>query len=119
MNHEDLLAKITDFIKSEARTETVVGESFQLGGYECVPIIKLAMGFGTGGGEGDSPKSGKGSGGGAGAGVTINPIGFLVSKDDNISFLGIKESKGLSAMFEKVPEVMEGIFNKNKKEGKN
>jgi len=119
MNHEDLLSKITDFIKSEARTETVVGDPFHLGGYECVPIIKLAMGFGTGGGEGDSPKSGKGSGGGAGAGVTINPIGFLVSKDDNISFLGIKESKGLSAMFEKVPEVMEGILSRNKKEGKN
>ena len=117
MNHEDLLAKITEFIKSEARTETVVGDPFQLGGYDCVPIIKVAMGFGTGGGEGDSPKTGKGSGGGAGAGVTINPIGFLVSKDDKISFLGIKESKGLSAMFEKMPEMMEGIINK-KKDGK-
>ena len=118
MNHEDLLSKITDFIKSEARTETVVGDPFHLGGHECVPIIKLAMGFGTGGGEGDSPKTGKGSGGGAGAGVTINPIGFLVSKDDKISFLGIKESKGLSAMFEKMPEFMEGILKKNKKDGK-
>lgn len=118
MNHEELLSKITEFIKSEARTETVVGDAFQLGGYDCVPIIKLAMGFGTGGGEGDSPKSGKGSGGGAGAGVTISPIGFLVSKDDKISFLGIKESKGLSAMFEKVPEVMESILNKDKKNSK-
>ena len=118
MNHEDLLGKITDFIKSEARTESVVGETFKLGGYDCVPIIKLAMGFGTGGGEGDSPKTGKGSGGGAGAGVTISPIGFLVSKDDKISFLGIKESKGLAAMLEKVPEVMETIMNKQKKDGK-
>ena len=118
MNHEELLGRITEFIKSEARTETVVGDPFHLGGYECVPIIKLAMGFGTGGGEGDSPKSGKGSGGGAGAGVTINPIGFLVSKDDNISFLGIKESKGLSAMFEKMPEIVEGFMKKDKKDSK-
>ena len=45
---EELIAKITDFIKSEAKTETVVGDQFELGEFKCVPVIKVGMGFGEG-----------------------------------------------------------------------
>ncbi len=117
MQFNELLDQITNFIKSEARTETVIGESFKLGEFECVPVIRIGMGFGSGGGGGNAPKSAQGEGGGAGAGMGIEPIGFLVTRNDEISFIGVnKSSKGISAAFEKVPDLVEKIMSNRKKE---
>lgn len=111
VNFEELLAKITDFIKAEAKTETIIGSPFDLGEFTCVPVVRIGMGFGSGGGTGDAPKAGKGEGGGAGMGLGIEPIGFLVTKGDEISFLNTdKASKGISSAFEKVPDLIEKIF---------
>jgi uncharacterized spore protein YtfJ len=112
LHFEELLEKITDFIKTEAKTETVVGEPFELGEFNCIPVIKVGMGFGSGGGEGIKTKSEKTEGVGAGAGMGIEPIGFLVTKGDEISFLETGKSHGLAAAFEKVPELIEKIYNK-------
>lgn len=113
---EQMLEKVTEFIRSEAKTETVMGEPFELGEFKCVPVIKVGMGFGSGGGQGDDPKKGKGTGGGAGAGVGIDPIGFLVTKGDHISFVPTGKSQGLSAVFEKVPDLIEKLAMKKAKE---
>lgn len=118
MNFEEQLGKITDFIRSEANTKTVVGEQFQLGEFTCVPVIRVGLGFGSGGGTGDSPKTGKGGGGGAGAGLGIEPIGFLVTRGDQISFVKSSKSGGLAAAFEKVPDLIEKMVNKSKKKEK-
>lgn len=117
LHFEELLNKVTDFIKSEARTETIVGEAFELGEFKCVPVIKVGMGFGSGGGEGMEGKARKGEGAGAGAGIGIQPIGFLVTKGDEISFLEAGKTHGLAAAFEKVPDLIEKIVSeRNKKE---
>ena len=113
MNFEELLSKITDFIQSEAKTDTVIGEQFKLGEFTCVPVIKVGIGFGSGGGTGDAPKTGKGRGGGAGAGMGIEPIGFLVTREDQISLMDVGKSKGLSAAFEKVPDLFEKFMGKS------
>lgn len=109
LHFEELLKQITDFIKNEAKTETVVGQVFELGEFKCVPVIKVGLGFGSGGGEGFEKKEIKGEGMGAGVGVGIEPIGFLVTKGENISFLEAGNTHGLAAMFEKMPEVVENI----------
>ncbi|ARV14610.1 GerW family sporulation protein [Polaribacter sp. SA4-12] len=116
LHFEELLEKITDFMKSEANTNTVIGEQFDLGEFKCVPVIKVGMGFGSGGGEGTDPKTkGKGQGIGAGAGVGIEPIGFLVTKGDQISFVEAGKTHGLAAAFEKIPDLIEKVVQ-NKKE---
>ena len=115
LHFEELLGKITDFIKSEAKTETVVGQQFELGEFKCVPVIKVGMGFGSGGGEGTEIKGKRGEGMGAGAGVGIEPVGFLVAKEEEISFLSAGRSKGLAAAFEKVPDLIETIAKNKKK----
>ena len=109
LHFEELLKQVTDFIKTEAKTETVVGEMFELGEFKCVPVIKVGLGFGSGGGEGADKKQVKGQGLGAGAGVGIEPIGFLVTRGENISFLEAGKTHGLAAMFEKVPDLIEKI----------
>lgn len=116
LHFEELLGKITDFMKSEAKTDTVVGEQFELGEFKCVPVIKVGMGFGSGGGEGTESKDRKGKGAGAGGGVGIEPIGFLVSRGEEISFLAAGKTKGIAAIFEKVPDLIEKIANNRTKQ---
>ncbi|MBT8272628.1 MAG: GerW family sporulation protein [Bacteroidia bacterium] len=114
LHFQELLNQITDFIKAEAKTETVVGEQFELGEFKCVPVIKVGMGFGSGGGEGMEAKVKK-EGMGAGAGIGIEPIGFLVTKEEEISFLEAGKTHGLAAAFEKVPDLIEKIYDKRSK----
>ncbi len=116
LHFEELLTKITDFMKSEAKTETVVGEPFELGVFKCVPVIKVGMGFGSGGAEGAEPKARKGQGMGAGAGVGIEPIGFLVTNGKEISFLEAGKAHGLAAAFERVPDLIEKFVETRKTE---
>ncbi|HEX8038252.1 MAG TPA: spore germination protein GerW family protein [Chryseosolibacter sp.] len=112
MNFETLLQRLTEFIHKEARTETVIGEAFKLGEFTCVPVVRVGIGFGSGGGEGDSAKTGKGQGGGVGGGIGIEPIGFLVSKGNEISFLSTQHDKGLSKVFQQVPDLIRKFMDK-------
>jgi len=91
-----------------------IGETFKLGDFECVPVVKIGMGFGSGGGGGESDKKSGGKGGGAGAGIGIEPIGFLVTKGDEISMVSVSRSKGLQSVFEKVPDLIEKMMQMRK-----
>jgi uncharacterized spore protein YtfJ len=106
-NFEEVLTKVTDFLKSEAKTETVIGKEFSLGEFTCVPVISVGLGFGYGGGEGEDEKKAHGGGSGAGAGIGVVPLGFLVTRGAEISFVSSRNSKGLAAAFEKMPDVLE------------
>ena len=111
-NFDDVLSKVTDFLQGEAKTETVIGREFKLGEFTCVPVIRLGLGFGYGGGEGGDPKQGHGEGSGAGAGLGVQPIGFLVTRGEEIAFIQAHHSKGLAAAFEKVPDLLERFLDK-------
>ena len=115
-NFDDVLVKVTEFLKTEARTETVVGKEFKLGEFTCVPVIRVGLGFGYGGGEGGDEKHGHGEGSGAGAGIGVEPLGFLVTRGSEISFVPSKRSSGLSAAFEKLPDVLEKFLDGKRKE---
>ena len=120
LNHEETVKQLTDFLTNEAKTDTVIGQSFQLGEFTCVPVIKFGIGIGYGGGEGhgDSPGKGKGEGTGigGGGGLGVAPIGFLVTRSDQISFIPTHISTGLGAAFEKVPELLEKFMGNQKKQ---
>jgi uncharacterized spore protein YtfJ len=118
LHFEELLKQITEFIRTEAKTETVVGEQFKLGEFICVPVIKIGMGFGSGEGEGieKKTKTKTGYGMGAGAGMGIEPLGFLVTKGEEISFIEAGKAHGLAAAFEKVPDMIEKIYENKGKE---
>jgi uncharacterized spore protein YtfJ len=107
---EEAISKVMGFLKDEAKTETVIGTQFTLGEFLCVPVIRIGMGFGFGEGGGEDTKNGKGEGGGAGAGTGIEPIGFLVTRNEMINFIPTHTSKGLAAMFEKAPEMFGKFF---------
>jgi uncharacterized spore protein YtfJ len=112
MKFETMLLQLTEFIQKQAKTETVIGEPFELADFRCIPVIRVGIGFGSGGGTGDSVKNGKGEGGGAGAGIGIDPVGFLVAKGDHISFVSTQRNGALSAIFEKVPDLIKKMMDK-------
>ena len=117
---DELLDKVSGHVKSIANTDTILGEEFTLGEYTCRPVIKVGTGFGSGTGTGEDPKGkGSGSGGGAAAGIGVTPVGFLVAKGSEISFVPSGLKAGLSSLLEKVPDLVEKVVDmKNKKEGK-
>jgi uncharacterized spore protein YtfJ len=114
---EALLDKVSEHVKSLASTETVLGEEFKLGEFTCRPVIKVGTGFGSGVGSGTDPKTkNQGSGGGAGAGIGIVPLGFLVTKGDEISFIPSDKKTALSSLLDKVPDLVEKVAEMKNKE---
>lgn len=120
-NLNEMLGNITEFLKSEAKTDTIIGQQFILGEFTCVPVMSVGLGFGGGGGEGKGKTSSKMEGEGEGtgsagvAGIGMGPVGFLVSKGSDIQFIPTRSSQGLSAALEKLPELMTKYFDKTKK----
>ncbi|TND01479.1 MAG: Sporulation protein YtfJ [Bacteroidetes bacterium] len=114
MNYDlnELLGKLTEFLKNEVKTETIIGKEFQLGEFRCIPVIGIGMGFGAGGGEGTQASKGSGAGVGGGAGVGMGPIGFLATRDGQIQFIPTRSSKGLAAAFEKLPDILDKYLDK-------
>jgi uncharacterized spore protein YtfJ len=117
---EELLDKISGHLKEMTKTETIIGEEFTMGEYLCKPVIRVGMGFGSAGGTGESPKAqGNGTGGGAGAGLGISPVGFLITRKDEITFISTEKNKGFGAIAEKVPDIVEKLIDmKNAQEAK-
>jgi len=112
-NMEDVLNKVMEQMNSVAKTKTVIGDPFILGEFTCVPVIKIGVGFGSGGGGSEADSKGK-KVGDAGAGIGMEPIGFLVSRGDEISMVSVARSKGLQSVFEKVPDLLESIIRSRK-----
>jgi len=117
-NLNEVLVKMTDFLKSEAKTETIVGTQFKLGEYTCVPIMHVGLGFGGGEGEGKGDAKGKTHGEGFGAagaaGIGMGPVGFLIAKANDIRFIPTSTSKGLVAAMEKLPELVDKYLDQTK-----
>ena len=123
MNFGETFDKMLEQLRMMANTESVVGEPLKIGDFTCIPVIKMGVGFGGGGGTGGKEtdaKKGKarGDGGGAGAGIGITPIGFLVSRGKEISFLSTTDKKStLETIFDKVPDLMDKVMEmKNSKD---
>jgi uncharacterized spore protein YtfJ len=122
-NLNEVLVKMTEFLKSEAKTETIVGTQFKLGEYTCVPIMHVGLGFGGGEGEGKGGAKDKGQGQGFGAagaaGIGMGPVGFLIARNNDIRFIPTTTSKGLTAAMEKLPDLVDKYLDqtsmKNKK----
>ena len=115
-NLNEVLGKITEFLKSEATTETIIGDQFKLGEFTCVPVMAVGLGFGSGGGEGKGSAKlageGEGTGTAGAGGIGMGPVGFLVTKGSDIQFISARGSSGLGAAFEKIPGLVEKYMDK-------
>ena len=74
-----------------------------------VPVTKLSLGFAVGGGEGKAVEKGSSFGGAGGGGAKVEPVGFIVIQEDNVSFLPTKPGQ-----FEGLIDAIPGVINKVK-----
>ncbi len=107
-------------IKNLVEVNNIVGEPIVTpDGQTIIPVSKLSFGFGGAGGDSLSGSK-QGYGGGSAAAVKIEPIGFLVVKDDGVRMINVAPpaKNGVDRIIDLVPDVMdkiESIANTNKK----
>lgn len=112
---QETIKDMKSFLENEAKTETIIGKEFALGEFKCVPVMSVGLGIGGGGGEMGQTKLGQGETGGAAAGIGMAPVGFLVTRGDQIQFIASKPSHGLGMAFEKLPDLLSTYFESHKK----
>ncbi|MEW5922337.1 MAG: spore germination protein GerW family protein [Bacillota bacterium] len=96
-------------MKSLLRTETVVGEPFQVGRITLVPLLTVS--FIVGGGE-EGPGEARfynASNYGAGVGCKISPSAMLIIKNEEVSVVPLAEKGSLERIVEMLPEIISGI----------
>lgn len=115
-NVEEMINGMSEFLKSEAKTETIIGKEFKLGNFNCVPVMALGMGIGGGEGVANTEKKAEGEGGMGGAGMGMSPIGFLVAHNDDIQFITVQGPSALNTAIEKLPDLLSKYFESRKTE---
>ncbi|MBI3805023.1 MAG: sporulation protein [Nitrospirae bacterium] len=105
---EELMKTLLEQLKAIASTDTIIGEAFLAGGVSIIPVSRISMGIGVGGGGQSQQNEGVGGGGG----VKVEPIAFLVVKDQSVSLMNVGRGKGLDVLYEKLPELIDKMVEK-------
>lgn len=111
---EKVLKSMYDKLDNFLKTETVIGETIEIGEVKLIPIITAS--FGLGGGIGEENDE---AGGGGGLGCKISPDAILVIRGSEVEMMPVKNKSSLDKLIEKVPSLIEKIdAAKEKKEKK-
>ncbi|MBM3262950.1 MAG: hypothetical protein FJY97_05930 [candidate division Zixibacteria bacterium] len=104
---EDMVRIVTEQLKNIAHTEVHVGKPMQLGDVYVVPVSKITMGFGAGGfGSDAEARQGRGTGGG----VSVEPVAFLVARQDRVELLHVNTpGSPAGKLIELLPDVIEQV----------
>ena len=125
---EGLMNEAMGNLKQMVDVNTIVGDAVTSpDGTTVIPVSKVAFGFGAGGSDFaakplDSKEEKPMFGGGCGGGVSVNPVAFLVIKNDNIRLLPVSDSMSTAdRIIDLVPDLLskfngflKNIKNKNK-----
>ncbi len=110
---EGLMGESLGKLKQMIDVNTIVGEVITTpDGTTIIPVSKVAFGFGAGGSEFSAKPDGKLTerpmfGGGCGGGVSVNPVAFLIVKNDSIRLLPVSDSMSTAdRIIDMVPEVL-------------
>jgi sporulation protein YtfJ len=128
---EGLMKTTMDSLKEMIDVNTIVGDVVETkDGNIIIPISKVTIGFASGGAEYcKDPKSIENKdnfpfGGGSGAGMCVQPVAFLIVKDNNVKLLPVKHANSIERIVDSVPELLDELIdmlrkdkgNKNKSE---
>ena len=106
---ETAMQKVREMIDAN----TIIGEPITtVDGITLIPVSRVSLGFAGGGMDSSKkPESKDTFGGGIGAGVKIEPVAFLVIKDDDVKLLYIAppEASTLDKLIDSVPGVLEKV----------
>lgn len=111
---EGLMKTAMENIRGIVDVNTVIGDPVETpDGTVIIPVSRVACGFAAGGSAfaGERMESGGEVpfGGGSGAGVSVQPVGFLVVKGENIRLLPVEGNHLAERIVDLAPQVMEKI----------
>ena len=121
---DNLIEKTLSNIKTISTSETIFGEEKVFpDGTSIIPISKATVGFVVGGGEYSDLSSKRGvshfpMAGGSGGGVVLDPIGFLISTKDQVSYVSTRDETTYEKILEMIGAVSEKISTAIKKKEK-
>lgn len=112
---KDILKDLLGELRAIGKTEAVIGNEMKVGEFTIVPVSKISVGVGGGGSSGEAHRKGKAPGAGAGGGVRVEPVAFLVVREDKISLLSVAKGGVLKGIFESIPELITRLKGMKKK----
>ena len=112
---ENLMTTTMENLREMIDVNTVIGEPIATAdGSTVIPISRVSFGFVSGGGEyacqkpparqdipGETPFAG-----GTGAGVTVQPLGFLVTNQDQVRLLPAQSYQPSDRIIELIPQAL-------------
>ncbi len=117
----ETMSNAMERIKQMVDVNTIIGNPIDFpDGTHIIPVSKVSFGFGSGGSDLPSKSEKELFGGGAGAGVSIQPLAFIVIKNDgDVKLLQMSvNAQKENAIINTVPEVIDkiaDIFSKDDK----
>lgn len=130
MSHpiEGLMKTTMDSLKEMIDVNTIVGDAVETkDGSLIIPISKVSIGFASGGSEFcNDAKSAETKddfpfGGGSGAGMSVQPVAFLIVKNDQVRLLPVKQTNSIERVVDGIPDLIDeivGMFKKGKDDNK-
>jgi len=112
---ESLMKTAMENIRGIVDVNTVVGDPVETpDGTVIIPVSRVTCGFAAGGSAFPGEQAGQANaeipfGGGSGAGVSVQPVGFLVVKGDNIRLLPVEGNHLAERLIDLAPQVLAKI----------
>ena len=117
---EHLMTTTMENLREMIDVNTVIGEPIATAdGSTVIPISRVSFGFVAGGGEyacrrspaKPEPAAGEALpfAGGTGAGVTVQPLGFLVTNQDQVRLLPAQSYQPIDRIIELIPQALNDV----------
>ena len=109
---ESLMTTTMESIRDMIDVNTVIGEPVATAdGSTVIPLSRVCFGFVAGGGETAvrPPRPAEDAlpfTGGAGAGVTVQPIGFLITRGDQVRLMPAQCAQPIDRLIEMIPQTL-------------
>ena len=116
---QDVMGVTMDKVKGMIDADSIIGKPINLeDGTIIIPVNRVSYGFASGGSDLPTKQTGNFAGGG-GAGVTMEPVAFLVIKNDSVRVMQINAYPGtVDKIVDSFPDMVDKVSGlvKNKKD---
>ena len=107
---QDVMGVTMDKVKGMIDADSIIGKPINLDdGTIIIPVNRVSYGFASGGSDLPSKQSGNFAGGG-GAGITMEPVAFLVIKNDSVRVMQINAHPGtVDKLVDSFPDMVDKV----------
>jgi len=105
---ENIMSATLDGLTRMIDVDTVIGMPVEAAGTTIIPFSRVTFGFVSGGGEYEFPYKGEKTpfAGGTGAGVSLQPVGFLTVRDEEVKLIPVQPANPYERLVELLPSLI-------------